>query len=90
MQLRLVRDVVERSCGAALSAYGLLLVIMAGELSSLSCSCAGRPGSAWWRYSFSLRCPISVVRFLAVWFATLVDLGWEGPPAMLSRYFDCP
>jgi hypothetical protein len=31
---------------------------------------------------------LCVARFRAVWFATLVEMGWEGR-AMLSRHFDC-
>ena len=56
------------------------------ELSSLSCSGAGRPGSAWWRYSPYLRFgPVRAARWLGVWLATLVEMASGGRPPLLSQ-----
>jgi hypothetical protein len=66
-------------------AYSVAAVVPA-ELSSLSCSGAGPPGSAWWRYSLCLRSLICVACLLGVW---LVEMAGEGRPGMLSRQFDC-
>ena len=73
----------------AIRVHALCILCMAGELSSLSCLGAGHPGSAWWSYSFCLRCPICVSRFLWVRLATLVEMAGEGCPAMRSRHIDC-